>query len=604
MPPRQRGPPPHQMPPQMHQRHNAPPQQSGVHQTIRELEYQIVKFERNGYPEMGGAGHHRHSTYNEEQQYVETLRRKLDKLLVVAEQMDQTATGATEAWESYQMMKMQNHRPPHSQQNLSRSQSLRSLNHQPMMNHGPPPGPMRGPGPGSNYGPPPPQHFQNGGPPHPNYHHQGPPPRMGGPPPNRLPHQRPPPHGGPPHGPGGGPQQAYANVMFDNSRGWNVPNFDVAPGPVSRRDPRWEPKKRAENKRPPNQLDIGRQQRGGIIPADELQRKVEQHHVEKQNAQIMQQRIQQYEHQALLFRQHQLKAESPLQSIGRPGQPNAQQLGGPLHHQGGAENGAMGPIRMPFPHLLHPHLMQQQGHPHMHPHQQQHLHHGGVPAHLRHQFFDDHRLGTLSEPGNHFADLSDVKSEIGNASLQKNSAFAKAKALSLSTPDLSGNAMFRPISPDLEDPTLIHRERAEKLAKLQQLAAKKASRESLNQEPSSSAKVSLQKPTPIKPEPVKAKKPERKLQRKVSADSDSSLDLPLNQKILPRASAVLAPKVAPAPAASSAATSSPAPEDDGGSIFLKSLSALRDNCLSPAESESNIKEGRLLGALGISENAS
>lgn len=164
--------------------------------------------------------------------------------------------------------------------------------------------------------------------------------------------------------------------------------------------------------------------------------------------------------------------------------------------------------------------------------------------------------------------------------------------------------MFRPISPDLEDPTLIHRERAEKLAKLQQLAAKKASRESLNQEPSSSAKVSLQKPTPIKPEPVKAKKPERKLQRKVSADSDSSLDLPLNQKILPRASAVLAPKVAPAPAASSAATPSPAPEDDGGSIFLKSLSALRDNCLSPAESESNIKEGRLLGALGISENAS
>jgi len=164
--------------------------------------------------------------------------------------------------------------------------------------------------------------------------------------------------------------------------------------------------------------------------------------------------------------------------------------------------------------------------------------------------------------------------------------------------------MFRPISPDLEDPTLIHRERAEKLAKLQQLAAKKASRESLNQEPPSSAKVSLQKPTPIKPEPVKPKKPERKLQRKVSADSDSSLDLPLNQKILPRASAVLAPKAAPAPAATTAATPSPAPEDDGGSIFLKSLSALRDNCLSPAETESNMKEGRLLGALGISENAS
>ena len=111
---------------------------------------------------------------------------------------------------------------------------------------------------------------------------------------------------------------------------------------------------------------------------------------------------------------------------------------------------------------------------------------------------------------------------------------------------------------------------------------------------------------------MKPKKPERKLQRKVSADSDSSLDLPLNQKILPRASAVLAPKVtgaktenpAPAPAATTAATPSPAPEDDGGSIFLKSLSALRDNCLSPAEAESNMKEGRLLGALGISENAS
>ena len=84
------------------------------------------------------------------------------------------------------------------------------------------------------------------------------------------------------------------------------------------------------------------------------------------------------------------------------------------------------------------------------------------------------------------------------------------------------------------------------------------------------------------------------------------MDLPLNQKILPRASAVLAPKaaIAPAPAASTAATPSPAPEDDGGSIFLKSLSALRDNCLSPAETESNMKEGRLLGALGISENAS
>ena len=31
-----------------------------------------------------------------------------------------------------------------------------------------------------------------------------------------------------------------------------------------------------------------------------------------------------------------------------------------------------------------------------------------------------------------------MKSEVGNATLQKNSAFAKAKALSLSTPDLSG----------------------------------------------------------------------------------------------------------------------------------------------------------------------
>ena len=85
----------------------------------------------------------------------------------------------------------------------------------------------------------------------------------------------------------------------------------------------------------------------------------------------------------------------------------------------------------------------------------------------------------------------------------------------------------------------------------------------------------------------------------------------MNQKILPRASAVLAPKPTPAKSTLSssipsvaAATPSPAPEDDGGSVFLKSLSALRDNCLSPAEAEAKHKDGRLLGALGISENQS
>ena len=108
---------------------------------------------------------------------------------------------------------------------------------------------------------------------------------------------------------------------------------------------------------------------------------------------------------------------------------------------------------------------------------------------------------------------------------------------------------------------------------------------------------------------VISKKPERKLQRKVSVDSDSSLDLPLNQKILPRASEVLVPKSTTNSTSISSKdtpieTPSPAPEDDGGSVFLKSLSALRDNCLSPAGAEAKHQEGRLLGALGISENTS
>ena len=55
-----------------------------------------------------------------------------------------------------------------------------------------------------------------------------------------------------------------------------------------------------------------------------------------------------------------------------------------------------------------------------------HVHHHGA------HFLDDQRLGTLSEPGAHFADLSDLQSEIGKP-LNKG-----LKGLSASVPDLTG----------------------------------------------------------------------------------------------------------------------------------------------------------------------
>ena len=55
-----------------------------------------------------------------------------------------------------------------------------------------------------------------------------------------------------------------------------------------------------------------------------------------------------------------------------------------------------------------------------------HVHHHGA------HFLDDQRLGTLSEPGAHFADLSDLQSEIGKP-MNKG-----LKGLSASVPDLTG----------------------------------------------------------------------------------------------------------------------------------------------------------------------
>ena len=62
----------------------------------------------------------------------------------------------------------------------------------------------------------------------------------------------------------------------------------------------------------------------------------------------------------------------------------------------------------------------------------------GVPmSHVHHHgahFLDDQRLGTLSEPGAHFADLSDLQSEIGKP-MNKG-----LKGLSASVPDLTGKS--------------------------------------------------------------------------------------------------------------------------------------------------------------------
>ena len=76
------------------------------------------------------------------------------------------------------------------------------------------------------------------------------------------------------------------------------------------------------------------------------------------------------------------------------------------------------------------------------------------------------------------------------------------------------------------------------------------------------------------PVPTKSKKVERKLIRKISTDSDTSEDL-----------------IPPNP-----------PESE--SVFLKSLSALRDNVLTPAEDGAVHQAGRLLGAMGIVDSDS
>ena len=116
---------------------------------------------------------------------------------------------------------------------------------------------------------------------------------------------------------------------------------------------------------------------------------------------------------------------------------------------------------------MHQHMMHQMN-PHLH---------GSV------QFYDDQRLGTLSAPGQHFADMSDLRSE-ADKPMSKG-----LKGLSMSVPDLTGefdgkNAKikifrksnnysdgendntFRPISPDLVDPTIAARQRAAEMEEL------------------------------------------------------------------------------------------------------------------------------------------
>ena len=89
-------------------------------------------------------------------------------------------------------------------------------------------------------------------------------------------------------------------------------------------------------------------------------------------------------------------------------------------------------MRMPNMHGINPHLHQHphHQHPHLHSHQHHHNHHAQQVRGA--QFFDDSRLGTLSEPGANFADLSDLRSEAGKP-------LTRAKAMSLSVPDLTGS---------------------------------------------------------------------------------------------------------------------------------------------------------------------
>ena len=60
------------------------------------------------------------------------------------------------------------------------------------------------------------------------------------------------------------------------------------------------------------------------------------------------------------------------------------------------------------------------------------MHQMNPHVHAAAHFYDDQRLGTLSEPGQHFADMSDLRSE---AEKPMNKGL---KGLSMSVPDLTG----------------------------------------------------------------------------------------------------------------------------------------------------------------------
>ena len=59
---------------------------------------------------------------------------------------------------------------------------------------------------------------------------------------------------------------------------------------------------------------------------------------------------------------------------------------------------------------------------------------------------------------------------------------------------------------------------------------------------------------------------------------------------------------APPPPAPSAPVIQQTEKSDSESVFLKSLSALRDNNLSPANENSVLTAGRLVGAMGINSS--
>ena len=112
---------------------------------------------------------------------------------------------------------------------------------------------------------------------------------------------------------------------------------------------------------------------------------------------------------------------------------------------------------------MHQHMMQQMN-PHIH------------GAH----FYDDQRLGTLSEPGQHFADMSDLRSEAEKPMSKGLKGLSmsvpdltgefdgkkSAKTLKYNYPDVDNDNTFRPISPDLVDPTIAARQRAAEMEEL------------------------------------------------------------------------------------------------------------------------------------------